>query len=211
MTGFHKEDETKQGPAIFLSLKGKACQEVRNIPPVLIKSKDGIKEIIKVIDKLYKRDKVQLGFETYDTFERFHRPADMSVNDYINEFESLLNKTTKFGTTIAEDILVSRLLKSAHLSEEQEQLVKVTIDKYKFEIMQEQLRQYMKTKGCPMTLVLKVILRSKTIPFIRRTLKEMLLVIEMKPIIKEDRANMVMKSAKILQAHLIEEEDIIKD
>ena len=157
--GFTKEDETKQDPAIFLSLKGKACQEVRNILPVLIKSKDGIKETIKVLDKLYKRDKVQLGFETYDTFERFHRPADMSVSDYINEFESLLNKTTKFGTTIAEDILAYRLLKSAHLSEEQEQLVKVTIDKYKFEIMQEQLRQYVKTKGCPMTIVLKVILR----------------------------------------------------
>ena len=66
--GFTKEDETKQGPTIFLSLEGKACQAVRNIAPALIKSKDGVKEIIKVLDKLYKCDKVQLGFETYDTF-----------------------------------------------------------------------------------------------------------------------------------------------
>ena len=35
-------------------------------------------------------------------------------------------------------------------------------------------------------------------------------MIKMKPIIKEGRPNIVVKSAKILLAHLIEEEDIIK-
>ena len=74
--GFTKEDKTKQGPVIFLSLDRKARQAVRNIVPTLIKSKDGVKEIIKVLDKLYKRDKVKLGFQTYETFERFPRPAD---------------------------------------------------------------------------------------------------------------------------------------
>ena len=41
--GFTKEDETKQGPAIFLSLTGKTQQAGRNIAPALIKSKDGVK------------------------------------------------------------------------------------------------------------------------------------------------------------------------
>ena len=66
---------------------------------------------------------------------------DMIVNDYINEFESLLNKTTKFGTIMSEDILAYRLLNSWNLSEEQEQLLKATIDKYTFETMQEQLKR----------------------------------------------------------------------
>ena len=56
--GFTKEDETKQCPVIFLSLEGKACQAVRNMTPALIKSKDGEEEIIKVLNKLYKSDKV---------------------------------------------------------------------------------------------------------------------------------------------------------
>ena len=43
---FTKEDETKQGPAKLLSLEGKVRQAVRNIAPVLIKSKDGVKENI---------------------------------------------------------------------------------------------------------------------------------------------------------------------
>ena len=62
----------------------------------------------------------------------------MSICDYINEFESLLNKTTKFGTTTSGGILAYRLLKSTNLSEEQEQLVKATINMYTFETMQEQ-------------------------------------------------------------------------
>ena len=51
----------------------------------------------------------------------------MSISDYINEFESLLNKTTTFAKTMPEDILAYRLLKSENLSEEQEQLVKENI------------------------------------------------------------------------------------
>ena len=77
--GFKKEDKTKQGPTIFLSLEWKARKAVRNIAPALIKSKDGVKGITKVLDKQYSRDKVQLGFATYDTFERFCRPAYMSI------------------------------------------------------------------------------------------------------------------------------------
>ena len=135
--GFTKEDETKQGRAIFLSLEVKTHQP----SPVLIKSKDGVKEIMKVLDKLYICDKVQLGFEIYNTFERLHCPADMTICGDINEFEPLLNKTTKFVTIMPEDILAYRLLKSADLSEEQEQLVKATIDKYMFKTMQEQLKR----------------------------------------------------------------------
>ena len=77
--GFTKEDKTKQGPTIFLSLEWKARKAVRNIAPALIKSKDGVIGITKVLDKQYSRDKVQLGFATYDTFERFCRPAYMSI------------------------------------------------------------------------------------------------------------------------------------
>ena len=80
---FTKEDETKQGRAIFLSLEVKTHEPVRNISPVLIKSKDGVKEIMKVLDKLCKCDKVQLGFEIYNTFERLHCPADMTICGHI--------------------------------------------------------------------------------------------------------------------------------
>ena len=47
---------------------------------------------------------------------------------------------------MSEDILAYRLLKSANLSEEQEQLVKATIDKYTFEATKEQLNRIYEDK-----------------------------------------------------------------
>ena len=54
----------------------------------------------------------------------------MSISDYINGFEFLLNKTMRFGTTML-----------ANLSEEQEQIVIVIIDKYMFETLRNLWRK----------------------------------------------------------------------
>ena len=41
----------------------------------------------------------------------------MSIEEYINEFEHLLNKTKKYGSSMFSDILACRLLKSANLED----------------------------------------------------------------------------------------------
>ena len=41
----------------------------------------------------------------------------MSIEEYINEFEHLLNKTKKYGSSMSSDILACRLLKSANLED----------------------------------------------------------------------------------------------
>ena len=54
----------------------------------------------------------------------------MSISNYINGFEFLLNKTMKFGITML-----------ANMSEEQEQIVIVIIDKYMFETLRNLWRK----------------------------------------------------------------------
>ena len=51
----------------------------------------------------------------------------MSIKEYINEFECLLNKPKKYGSLMSSDILAYRLLKSANLEDTQEQLIRATI------------------------------------------------------------------------------------
>ena len=92
-----------------------------------IKGRDGVENIVTELNKLYLKDKLEMAYETYDAFERFRQPADMSNKDDINEFERLLSKTKKFGTTKSPDILAYRLLKSANLEESQEQLIRATV------------------------------------------------------------------------------------
>ena len=107
----------KQGPAVFLTLEGKAHEAILSMDIEKIKGKDGVENIVTELNKLYLKDKLEMAYETSDAFERFRRPADMSIKDYINEFERLLRKTNKFGTTLSPDILAYRLLKSANREE----------------------------------------------------------------------------------------------
>ena len=76
----------KQGPAVFLTLEGKAREAIIELEVADINHADGLKNIIQKLDKLYLKDKTQAAYERYDCFERFRRPSEMSMTDYINEF-----------------------------------------------------------------------------------------------------------------------------
>ena len=51
----------------------------------------------------------------------------MNIKDFIFEFESLKSKTESYGSTMSRDILANRRLKSANISESQQQLARATI------------------------------------------------------------------------------------
>ena len=65
----------------------------------------------------------------------------MSISDYLNESERLLNKTKQYGATMSTDVLAYCLLKSADLSETHEQLARATIKELKYDEKQLQLKK----------------------------------------------------------------------
>ena len=56
--------QEKQGPAIFLTLEGKAREAVLNLDIKDIKGSNGVENIIKALDKLFKKDKLQSAYKT---------------------------------------------------------------------------------------------------------------------------------------------------
>ena len=86
----------KQGPAIFLTLEGRAREAVLELDVDKISAESGVQEIINKLDTLYLKDKTQSAFEAYDTFEKFRRPKEMSMSEYINEFERLKSKIESY-------------------------------------------------------------------------------------------------------------------
>ena len=98
--------DEKQGPAIYLTLKGKTSETILNLDIKEIKVKNGVENIVKALNKLHLKDKLQMAYETYDAFEKFRRPEKMSIKKYINEFECLLNKTKKYGSSMSSDIQI---------------------------------------------------------------------------------------------------------
>ena len=131
----------KQGPAIFLTLEGKAREAVLELPIEKISADNGVESIVEHLDKLYLKDKAQSAYEAYENFEKFRRPSEMSMKDFIIEFERLHSKTKEHGTDMSADILAYRLLKSANLSDAHEQLAKATITSLTYDSMKNQLKK----------------------------------------------------------------------
>ena len=134
-------DPKKQGAAIFLTLEGQAREAVLELEVAKISATDGVKQIINKLDSLFLKDKTQSAFEAYDCFEKFRRPAEMSMSDYINEFERLKSKIESYKMSLSTDVMAYRLLKSANLSETHEQLAKATIPELTYDAMKTQLRK----------------------------------------------------------------------
>ena len=89
---------------------------------------------------MWKEDENLEAFSAYEKFEQFCRPDDMNIKDYIIQFERLNNKLIACNTKLPEGVLAYRLLKSAGITKEQEQLAKATVVKFTFSAMCAKLK-----------------------------------------------------------------------
>ena len=65
----------------------------------------------------------------------------MSVYQYINQFERLINKIKQHGASMSSDILAYKLLKYANLPDEQEQFVKASVAEFSYGSVRAQIRK----------------------------------------------------------------------
>ena len=61
-------------------------------------------------------------FEALELFEQYKRPTSTSIQEFLVEFDK------SYGTTMSTDMLGYRLLKSANLTVQNEQLIKATTE-----------------------------------------------------------------------------------
>ena len=117
----------KQGPAIYLALEGPARQACSNIDMKELRSENGVK-----IKSLFAKDVNQAAFMAYENFENFTRPEGMSILDYINKFDQLYKVIRKYKMELPDGVLAYRLLKSANISKEKQQLARATLTELTF-------------------------------------------------------------------------------
>ena len=72
--------------------------------------------------------------------ETFKRATDISMIDFINEFERLYNNIRKYEIELPAGVLAYRLLKSAEISEDKQQLARATLMPFSYEWMKRQLK-----------------------------------------------------------------------
>ena len=108
-------DKTIIGLGIVLNLKGKALDAVLEIDENIITSETGVEEILRKLDELFKEDKAQAALICYDKFERYSRPSEMTITDYLIEFERMTAKLKDHDISLPEPVLAYRALRIDHV------------------------------------------------------------------------------------------------
>ena len=89
--------------------------------------KDGVKNVMSKLDTVYLEDTNQSAYAAYENFEYFQRSPEMNMKGFINEFERLYNKIRVFNMELPDGVLAYRVLKSANLSTEKENLLELPL------------------------------------------------------------------------------------
>ena len=132
-------EDNKIGPALYLALKGKAKEVIKDIDIQEIAVAGGLDKIVNALDEVFKKDENQEAYIAYKTFEEFRRSKDMKVKDYIIKFESLHTKLKSLKMELPEGVKAYRLLHSANMSEEECRLCLATIKEFKYNDMKMQV------------------------------------------------------------------------
>ena len=129
----------KQGPALYLSLKGRAKEVAKGLSQESIIAEDGIDKILNELDKVFKKDENQEAYIAYKNFEEYKRCANVPVKDFVIRFEALHSKIKGLGMILPEAVQAYRLLHSANLHEEETKLCLATIVTLDYSSMKSQI------------------------------------------------------------------------
>ena len=90
-----------------------------------------------MFEQIIWKDSTITKYQALEVFETFRRPASVSIQTFLNEFDKRLYKTKSYGT-VQSDMLAYCLLKSASNHKE---LMKTAIPELKYDLMKDQLRK----------------------------------------------------------------------
>ena len=117
-------DKKEQGIIILLqSLNGnkKAEKAVANLTADTLFN-NGLNIILEKLDAVFQSEEVEDAYFTYSKFSSFKRQQNMTIHDYIIEFENLNFKMDNHNMKLPDKVLAFKVLDGASVSENQRQM-----------------------------------------------------------------------------------------
>ena len=99
---------------------------VTDLPDIEVECAAGFENVLACLDRLFKTDQKDEEVKCYHDFETIQRKDDQTIADFINEFDSLLNKTKDHGNVFSDTLLATKLIIAANLSKSEQLTVKAT-------------------------------------------------------------------------------------
>jgi hypothetical protein len=138
LTDIGKEN---QALVIHLSLTGKARQVSSQLGVEVLNKDNGVDKLISKLDEIFLPDKSRRQFKVFQDLYNLKRPSDVSVGDFLNEFERVYFCFTQEAMTLPDAVMAFMLLTSCSLTESQFQMVMSSIPEVTFASMKASLRR----------------------------------------------------------------------
>ena len=132
----------KQALAVTISLTGQTRAKALETDVAQLNTGDGMSILLTALDTLFLQDEVDLAYTAwYSDFERLRNGEDMSMGDFIIEYERRYNICSEYKMEYPDSVLALKLLDNAGLSEKERQLVLTAASDRKFSSMKSALKR----------------------------------------------------------------------
>jgi hypothetical protein len=129
----------KRGPALWMNLKGKAKEAVKEMDLNEIKAEDGLEKMISKLEDVFNTVANQAAYMAYRDFENFVKPQNMNFQDFVIKFEALNSQLRRHNMDLPDGVLAYRFLHSSNLKEGDMKLCRATISEFKYSEMKNRV------------------------------------------------------------------------
>ena len=131
-----------QAGTLFESLEGIQRQTVLSELSVIeITADEGVKNIIKTLDNFFLGNETQNAYTAMDDLMKYKCDPDMSMENFIVEFQLKVNKVKVSGTNLSDGVLGYTLLNCANLPEDKHDMIKATCNELSYKNVKAQLEK----------------------------------------------------------------------
>ena len=131
-----------QAGSLFQALEGILRQIVLSELTVeQIIDEEGVDNILQILDFFYLGNDNQNAYDVIDDLLNFRCTPDLSLENFIMEFQLKANRVKATGTILSDDMLGYALLKSANLSNNKVDLIKATCNVLTYKNVKYQIQK----------------------------------------------------------------------
>ena len=132
----------KMGIAVYLNGLDESYQKiVSKIQIADLNEEDGLKTLLKQLDKYYESDKADKCYYAYERLFNYRRKPNQTVLECLVEFDLILNEFLSLEMTLPTEVLAFHVLNACGLSKENNKLARATILGLNYENMVDQIKK----------------------------------------------------------------------
>ena len=105
-------------------------------------TEDGLVVLFQKFDRAITTEKIDEAYSVYSNFIKFQKVEEMSMNDYIIEYEHFYHIMTQYDTKLQNTVLTFKLADGANICEDQYKLALALGTNLQFEIMNSAFKYY---------------------------------------------------------------------